>query len=219
MQKFIRKPLWLFTIQNLRLFAINAVVLHDRACFFGMSDLAAQFDASDRHRGQAAPGGPTHVADNSPAPKTPRRSRPIRLIIFCGILLTLAIAIGTGIILSNLRSRALIESEREIQNIALVLAEQMDRDFDAVESVQINLIERLRASGIASSEDYERKMSGYDNHLMLKDKIVGLQHLGTVTLVNSQGQVFNFSRFWPIPDINVADRDFFMALQSDERLN
>jgi hypothetical protein len=118
-----------------------------------------------------------------------------------------------------LRSRALTENERELQNVALILAEQMEHDFGAVESVQINLFERLQAFGIVSSEDYERKMSGYDNHLVLKDKIVGLHHLGTVTLVNSQGKVFNFSRSWPIPEISVADRDFFTVLQSDEKLN
>lgn len=184
-----------------------------------MNDLAVQPDTSEHHRGRTVPGEPARVPDNSPAPATARRSRPVRLIIFSGILLIVAIAVGTGIILSNLRSRALTESEREIQNVALILAEQMEHDFGAVESVQTSLIERLWAFGIASSEDYERKMSGYDNHLMLKDRVVGLHHLGTVTLVNSQGQVFNFSRSWPIPDINVADRDFFTALQSDEKLN
>ena len=185
----------------------------------GMNDLAVQLDTSEHHRGRTAPEGAAHVADNSPAPETAWRSRPVRLIILCGILLIVAIAVGTGIMLSNLRSRALTENERELQNIAFILAEQMERDFGAVESVQTNLIERLRAFGIASSEDYERKMSGYDSHLVLKDKVVGLHHLGTVTLVNSQGKVFNFSRSWPIPDINVADRDFFTALQSDEKLN
>ena len=185
----------------------------------GMNDLAVQLDTSEHHRGRIAPEGAAHVADSSPAPEAAWRSRPVRLIILCGILLTVAIAVGTGIMLSNLRSRALTENERELQNVAFILAEQMERDFGAVESVQTNLIERLRAFGFASSEDYERKMSGYDAHLVLKDKIVGLHHLGTVTLVNSQGKVFNFSRSWPIPDINVADRDFFTTLQSDKMLN
>jgi len=164
-------------------------------------------------------GGPAHIADNSPAPETAGRSRPVRLIILCGVLLIVAIAVGTGIMLSNLRNRALTDNERELRNTAFVLAEQMERDFAAVESVQTSLIERFWASGIASSEDYERIMSGHDAHLVLKDKVVGFNNLGALILVNAQGKVFNFSRSWPIPDINVADRNYFTALQSDEKLN
>src|ERR1035437_3077743 len=132
---------------------------------------------------------PALVADNSPAPETAGRSRPVRLIILCGVLLVVAIAVGTGIMLSNLRNRALNENEREVQNITLVLAKQMERDFDAVVSVQTSLIERIQALGITSSEDFEQKMSNYDTHLLLKDKVVGFNYLGAIVLVNSKGKV------------------------------
>jgi diguanylate cyclase (GGDEF)-like protein len=185
----------------------------------GMNDLAVQLDTSEQHRGRTAPEGAAHVADSSPTPETAWRSRPVRLIIICGILLIDAITVGTGIMLSNLRNRALTENEREIQNIALVLAKQMERDFDAVVSVQTSLIERIQALGIASSEDFEQKLSNYNTYLLLKDKVVGFNYLGALILVNSQGKIFNFSRSWPIPDIYAADRDYFTALQSDEKLN
>ena len=185
----------------------------------GMSDLAGQLDASEHNRERTAPGKVTHATDNSATPETVRRSRPVRLIILCGVLLTVAIAVGTGIMLSNLRNRALSENEREIQNITLVLAKQMERDFDAVESVQTSVIERIKALGITSSEDFEQKMSDYNTHQSLRDKVVGFNYLGALILVNSKGKVFNFSRSWPIPDLSVADRDFFLALQSDEKLN
>ena len=144
------------------------------------------------------------------------RSRPITLLIVCGIALVAAIVLGTAITIFNSRDRALAGRERELQNIALMLADQTDRVFEAAERVQINLIERMQALGIASGEDFEQKMSGFDIHLMLKDKIIGLPHIGTFTLINAQGKLFNFSRFWPIPTINVVDRDFFKAFQSNE---
>ena len=144
------------------------------------------------------------------------RSRPITSLIVCGIALVAAIVLGTAITISNLRDRALAGRERELQNIALMLADQTDRVFEAAERVQINLIERMQALGIASGEDFEQKMSDFDTHLMLQDKIIGLPHIGTFTLINAQGKLFNFSRFWPIPTINVVDRDFFKAFQSNE---
>jgi len=128
------------------------------------------------------------------------------------------IVAGTGVILSNLRNRALADSERELQNIVLVLAEQTDRAFQALELVQKSLIERMQTLGIATSEDYERQMSSHDIHLMLKDKISGLPQVESVALFNSEGNLINFSRFWPIPALNVADRDHFKALESDAQL-
>jgi len=61
-------------------------------------------------------------------------------------------------------------------------------------------------------------MSGHDVHLMLKDKLAGWPHIGSLTLINAKGKLFNFSRFWPLPNIDVTDREFFQALKSDPRL-
>ena len=119
---------------------------------------------------------------------------------------------------SDLREHALAASERELKNTALVLADQTDRAFQAVELMQSSLIERMNALGIVSAEDYERQMSGHDVHSMLKDKVSGWPHIGAITLINSQGKLFNFSRFWPLPNIDVTDRDFYRALKSDARL-
>jgi diguanylate cyclase (GGDEF)-like protein/PAS domain S-box-containing protein len=153
-------------------------------------------------------------------PATPRkaRSRPITLLVAGAAALIAAVASGTALMILNLRDTALTDSQRELRNIALVLAAQTDRIFEAAERVQIGLIERFEARGIASSEEFEHNLSGYDVHLMLKDKIVGLPHIGTFTLFNADGKLFNFSRSWPIPSIDVADRDFFLAFKSDPRL-
>jgi diguanylate cyclase (GGDEF)-like protein/PAS domain S-box-containing protein len=152
------------------------------------------------------------------ATSSPKHSAPIRLFILCGLLLVAAVAISTGLILSNLHSRALADSERELGNIAFVLAEQTDRAFQALDVVQTGLIERMQALGITSSDDYERRMAGQDVHLMLKDKIASLPHVDAVTMINAQGKLINFSRYWPIPSINVSDRDYFIALKSNTKL-
>jgi diguanylate cyclase (GGDEF)-like protein/PAS domain S-box-containing protein len=154
-------------------------------------------------------------------PAAPRRarSRPITLLVASAAALIAAVATGAAVMIHNLRDMALIDSQRELKNIALVLAAQTDRIFEAAERVQIDLIDRVEARRIASSEDFERYFSGHDVHLMLKDKIVGLPHVGTFTLFNADGKLFNFSRAWPIPPIDVSDRDFFVAFRSDPRLS
>jgi signal transduction histidine kinase/DNA-binding response OmpR family regulator len=37
-------------------------------------------------------------------------------------------------------------------------------------------------------------------------------------MINAQGKLINFSRYWPIPDVNVSDRDYFKALKADPNL-
>src|SRR6185437_5304654 len=123
-----------------------------------------------------------------------------------------------AIMVDNLRDRALFDSERELKNTALILAEQIDRTFQAVDLVQISVIERIQSLGITSSDDYARRISSKDIHEMLKTSTSGLVQIYAISVVNADGRLLNFSRFWPVPDISVADREFFLALKSDPKL-
>jgi diguanylate cyclase (GGDEF)-like protein/PAS domain S-box-containing protein len=146
------------------------------------------------------------------------QNRPIRYLILCGVLIIAAIVAATAIMVGNLRERALSDSERELNNTALIFAEQIDRSLQAIDLVQSSVIERIRSLGIASSEDYARRMSSQDVHQMLKASTSGLVQAYAISLINAEGRLINFSRFWPIPDISVADREFFAALKADPRL-
>ncbi len=163
--------------------------------------------------GEAVPG-----ASPAPDPQAPRRARPVYLLVVCGLSLAAVIIAGTVAMLVDLRDRALAASGRELQNTTLILADQTDRAFQAVDLMQASLLERMNALGIASAADYERLMSGHDVHLMLRDKVVGWPHIGSLTLINSQGKLFNFSRFWPLPMIDVTDREFYRALKAEPKL-
>jgi len=146
------------------------------------------------------------------------RNRPVRYLILCGALLIAAIVAGTAIMVDNLRDRALFDSERELKNTALILAGQIDRTFQAVDLVQISVIERIQSLGITSSDDYARRISSKDIHEMLKTSTSGLVQIYAISVINADGRLLNFSRFWPVPDISVADREFFLALKSDPKL-
>ena len=106
------------------------------------------------------------------------RSRPVRSLILAALLLAFAVTISTVILLSVLRDRAILASKYELETISSVLAEQSSAAFQSLELVQTSVIERIQALGITSSELYEQRMSDYATHLMLKDKIVSLPHVG-----------------------------------------
>jgi diguanylate cyclase (GGDEF)-like protein/PAS domain S-box-containing protein len=146
------------------------------------------------------------------------RNRPIRYLIICGMTLIAAIVVSTAIMVDNLRDRALRDSERELKNTALIMADQVDRAFQAIDLVQSSVVEKIKSLGVSSSEDYARLMSGSDVHLMLKDSTSGLVQAYAISLVNADGRLLNFSRLWPTPDVSVADQEYFLALRSDPRL-
>lgn len=161
--------------------------------------------------------GRDHLIDSefkNPADSTiKRRPRLVGWIVSGGSLLIVAIIFGTVVAISNLHDRAVAHTEREQKNVALVLAAKIDGELQAIRNVQDALIEQIQSLVVRSSEEFQKKMSGHDVHLMLRDKRLGLPQVGTFTLINAQGKVLNFSRAWPIPDIDVSDREFFKALQ------
>ena len=87
------------------------------------------------------------------------RGGPIRWLILGGTLLIAAIAIGATIMAGNFRERALRNSERELENTVLLLARHFDQQLEDFQVVQKDLIAFMRSSGIATVENYKRRMS------------------------------------------------------------
>ena len=143
------------------------------------------------------------------------RGNPIRWLILGGVLLIAAIAIGATLMASNFRERALRNSERELENTVLLLARHFDQQLEDFEVVQKDLIAFMRSSGIATMENYRRRMSAEDIHLMLKSKMDALAYVGGINVIDADGRLINSSVAWPTPSVNVADRAYFRNFKSD----
>jgi hypothetical protein len=131
-------------------------------------------------------------------------ARPVRLIIYFGFLLVLAIAMVGGIAISKLRDNILANSKLHLQNIASVLAQDVGHAFDAVTLTQVAFVQQMQPLHIVSSRDFDERMSGDDIHLMLRERIVNLRPIHGLMLANSQGRVINDSGDWPIPSHTIT---------------
>jgi diguanylate cyclase (GGDEF)-like protein len=145
------------------------------------------------------------------------RGGPIRWLILGGVLLISAIAIGATLMAGNFRERALRNSERELENTVLLLARHFDQQLRDFEVVQRDLITFMRSSGIATAENYQRRMSSQEIHLMLKSKIDALSYVGGINVIDADGRLINASAAWPAPSVNVADRAYFKIFKFDPR--
>src|SRR3954462_8864464 len=164
---------------------------------------------SDRH----PVGRPADAGTASRAGRSTRRS-PILWLILCGGLLVAAILVGTAVMVGNFRERALVSTERELENAVLLLARHFDQQLEDAEVIQNSLVEYVYAAGIGTAEDYRRKMAGEDVHLMLRSKLSALSDVGGVNVFDANGRLINASSVWPIPQVSVADRAWFKAFSA-----
>jgi diguanylate cyclase (GGDEF)-like protein/PAS domain S-box-containing protein len=169
--------------------------------------------------GAASAGAEARARSSVTAPEPGRALRTAsRWWISGGVGLVAIIALGTAAAIFTAHRNAVSLAQRELQNMAFVLAARANSEFDSIERVQKNLIERLE-KGLASPADFERKFSGIDVHEMLKEKHLGLPYVGAFSLVDTEGRLFNFSRLWPVPNIAASDRNFLLELKSNPILD
>jgi signal transduction histidine kinase len=143
----------------------------------------------------------------------------VRLLYICTALLILVLLATNATVILHLRKNELLDQERQMKNLSLTLAEQADRSFQSVDLVISRVGEQIAAAGVTDSGSLLQKMAGRDVHEFLLEKISGIPQLDAVTLINREGKLINFSRAWPIPEVNVSDRDYFQALKDDPKLN
>jgi len=146
------------------------------------------------------------------------RKRP-QVPLFVGTFLLILAIIGPNLVfLSNSRESALQGAEANLARYSLTLTEQGDRSFKSLDLVLSSVGDYLGRMGVTDADSYHRLVTNYDTYLFLKDKITGLPQTDAITLIDSDGKLLNFSRYWPIPNVNVADRDYFKALKADPNL-
>jgi len=152
--------------------------------------------------------------DSSIGQLTTPRSTPVRWLTFCGVLLIAAIAIGTIIMVNNFRERALASRTRELENTVLLLARHFDQQLDDLSLVQRGLIAQMQSAGIATTDAYEHQMSTQDMHLVLKSKTSDVNYVGNLAVLDARGNLINWSLSWPVPHVNLSNREYFQRLKS-----
>src|SRR5882672_5872467 len=140
---------------------------------------------------------------------------PVLWLGVCGGLLVAAIFAGTIMMVGEFRERALGNSERELENTVLLLTRHFDQQFEDSETIATDVISQLRISGIASSEAFRERMSRPETHEILRSKVSGLSYLGDISILDSNGDLINWSRPLPAPPLNISDRAYFNTFKSN----
>jgi diguanylate cyclase (GGDEF)-like protein/PAS domain S-box-containing protein len=165
--------------------------------------------------------GGKDTADNSAMTDgdSPRRRNPILWLGVCGILLIAAIAIGTAMMVRNFRDHAIENSKRELENAVVLLARHFDQQLDDAEVPLADLIEQIHRDGIASADDFRRRMSTGEIHLKLAEKVSrASKKVAGINIYDADGLLINSSETDSVPYVTISDRAYYHALKSSSNV-
>jgi signal transduction histidine kinase/DNA-binding response OmpR family regulator len=148
----------------------------------------------------------------------PRSRRSLAALGVTALALICTI-VGTNLIfLGNLRESTLQTAEANLARYSLTLAENADRSFKSLDLVLSSVGDYLARKGAGDEASYRRLVTDQETHSLLKEKIAGLPQVDAVTVIDADGKLLNFSRYWPIPNVDISDRDYYKALKADPNL-
>ena len=144
----------------------------------------------------------------------PTRRGPVAGLILCGALLAVAILAGTAVMTGQFRERALANGERELENTILLLSRHFDQQFEDSGAVAKNVIAQMGIPRFATAKEFRDQISSHDAYLTLKSKINTLYDIGYLNIYESDGALINSSGAWPLPAVNISERDYFKTLKA-----
>ncbi len=142
-------------------------------------------------------------------PNTVKKIGGTRLILGIGIGLVLIIIGGALFSAYTLRESTREEWSQEIENLTLIIAEQASQTLFSANVAMDSMYETIKTAHPKDEKDFVQFASQAGLHNLLQDRIRANPIIDVATLIGNNGEVLNFSRSFPPPEINVADSDFF----------
>ena len=134
-----------------------------------------------------------------------------RLVPWVGVAIILLVAASGVLSVWVLHDRAVVEARRNAENFSVVAAEHAREAVSSAQSVLDGIAERIQAEGIQGTPALRKAMGTPEINRMLLDRIGSLPQIDVASIVDANGDIVNFTRSYPPPPINLADRDYFKA--------
>lgn len=162
------------------------------------------------------------MTETTRKPKAQPRRRLSRRgwsVIAIGALSVLLVALGSTLMLWQGRQTAIQEWKVNLSNMSTTLAESTLQTMKAADLVLKSITERVEDADITTNEQLRYAMGTSEIFEMLRNKASSVPQVDVATIVALNGDVINFTRSYPPPKINLADRDYFKAHLADPKLD
>jgi diguanylate cyclase (GGDEF)-like protein len=141
--------------------------------------------------------------------------RNSRLILGASIVLAIIFVINA--IISGYLLRRNITEDRadQLATLTLILAEHTSQIIFSANTALKSIEDVISVAKIDNEKSYREFASNKKQFELLEEKTKSNSILDVTTLVGGDGKVLNFSRVYPVPEINLADRDYFIYLKNN----
>ncbi|MBV8538652.1 MAG: hypothetical protein JO128_23845, partial [Alphaproteobacteria bacterium] len=137
--------------------------------------------------------------------------RPSRALAVFGTFLVIALFAVTALAVWYLRGAALVDEQRRLSQLDLVLSEQASRAIEEVNLLLTSSEEKLRAMQDASGQSGPERVDAHALHEMLAQQSAGMTQVRGLFIVDSAGFGIADARVEPAPALDVSERSFFAA--------
>jgi signal transduction histidine kinase/ActR/RegA family two-component response regulator len=128
--------------------------------------------------------------------------------LICGALLLL-LCVTTAVSGWTLRRHEIDDWRGDLGNLTLVLAENTAQTMAAAYQLLDGLAEMAEAAPAGERAAQRAALATEAVQRAMRDKISSLPQVSVASLLDADGDLINFSRGYPAPPINLADRDYF----------
>ena len=149
------------------------------------------------------------LVDNDHIESKGTSTSPIWRLYAVGIAFVALAVLGAWLAIWQLRRDQLASVTQDTNNLAVVLAAQTSRTFQAVDVVLREAQSRVQALDIGDPTAFGQHVGTEDMHRFLVDRLKELPQADAISLIDETGRIVNFSRSWPVPVIDTSDRDFY----------
>ena len=146
------------------------------------------------------------------------KSRIIRTVQWFGVIAIVAMIAGAAASIVAMRARDIEEWRQQMSSTSLLLAEQTSQTIFAAYLVLDSVTEQVKRAGVIDQATFRKKLSTPEAYSMLRERIHGLPQIDVVSIIAANGDNINFSRSYPVPSINLAERDYYKAHQANPQL-
>ena len=136
-------------------------------------------------------------------------SRASRHLLFLWFGLLAVIVLAASAAIWDRYETALARARQETSNLGIVLAEQTARSIQSVDLVLQEVQAVVRAASVDNPGQFEHAIGTEDIHRFLADRLKVLPQVDVIGLIDTNGKLINGSRSWPMPAVDLSDRDYF----------
>jgi signal transduction histidine kinase/CheY-like chemotaxis protein len=98
-----------------------------------------------------------------------------------------------------------------LANLSEMAAQHADQTLAAADGVLERVVDDVNKTAPVDGPDFVAKGASREMHELLRRRQSDLPQIGVVSLLTTTGRLINFSRAFPTPPVDLADRDYLKA--------